>query len=109
MLAFHAREGAQSISERKYPAAIVPTNGNCGSGTCFISIAIASIFVEEEFGIFPCIDTEIERLCRLRCRLHDRAHGNDAALTHEYRNPIQWCIGDDRLASPVCFPCPKIN
>src|ERR1035437_4540169 len=108
VLRSHSGERSRSISNRQHIAAIVPVEVDCRSRAFFVGVAVSTVFVQLEVGIFAAIDTKFQRIFGVGSRLHDRSHGHDAALFHEDRHLVNWSICRDGLPSPLLLSRPEV-
>src|ERR1035437_2429072 len=108
VLRSHFRECSRPIPNRQHIAAIVPVEVDRRSRAFFVGVAISTVFVQLEVGIFAAVNANFQRIFGVGGRLHHRSHGYDAALFYEDRYFVDWSICRDRLPSPLLLSGPEV-
>src|SRR5271166_3374976 len=107
--ASHSRECSRSIPNRQRISTVIPVEVNRCPRAMLVCIAISTVFVQLKVGIFATVDTNLQRLFRLRCRLYDRTQGHYAARLYKDWNSVQRSICCDRFSPAMSLPRPEIN
>src|ERR1017187_6608396 len=70
VLRSHSGECSRSISDRQHIAAIIPMEVDCRSRAFFVGVAVSTVFIQFEVGIFAAIDAKFHRIFGVGGRLH---------------------------------------